>query len=137
MKILPNFDSIIKYSNYYNTVPIWTVLPMNFTPIGVIKKIRSISKHCFMLESREDSLFRGLPVKIEVARYHSLAADENTMPNCLKVIARSDDGEIMAVRHRSRNIWGVQFHPESIMTPKGINILQNFLGGRNNAESVS
>lgn len=81
----------------------------------------------------DDLLFQGLPEKIEVARYHSLAADEDTMPDCLKITARSDDGEIMAVKHKSKNIWGVQFHPESIMTPQGIAILQNFLGGQNNA----
>ncbi len=80
----------------------------------------------------DDVLFRGLPGKIEVARYHSLAADESTMPDCLKITAETEDGEIMAVRHRTKNIWGVQFHPESIMTPKGIKILQNFLGGQSN-----
>lgn len=76
-----------------------------------------------------DSLFKGLPDKITVARYHSLAADESTMPDCLKVIGRTDDGEIMAVKHKAKTIWGVQFHPESIMTPDGITILKNFLGG--------
>lgn len=79
-----------------------------------------------------DELFSGLDKNIKVARYHSLACDENTVPDCLKVIARTDDGEIMAVRHREKKIWGVQFHPESIMTPEGINILRNFLGGNNN-----
>ena len=79
----------------------------------------------------EDELFSGLETKIKVARYHSLACDEKTVPDCLKVIARTDDGEIMAVRHREKKIWGVQFHPESIMTPEGINILRNFLGGKN------
>jgi anthranilate synthase component 2 len=75
-----------------------------------------------------DKLFKGLPNEIMVARYHSLAADESTMPDCLKVIAKTDDGEIMAVKHKEQNIWGVQFHPESIMTPDGITILKNFLG---------
>lgn len=79
-----------------------------------------------------DELFSGLDKNIKVARYHSLACDEKTVPDCLKVIARTDDGEIMAVRHREKKIWGVQFHPESIMTPEGINILRNFLGGNNN-----
>lgn len=77
-----------------------------------------------------DELFAGLDSTMLVARYHSLAADENTMPDCLKVIAKTDDGEIMAVKHRTKNIWGVQFHPESIMTPDGIRLLQNFLGGQ-------
>lgn len=74
-----------------------------------------------------DELFKNLPKSIKVARYHSLAADENTMPDCLKVIAKTDDGEIMAVRHKEKNICGVQFHPESIMTPQGVTILKNFL----------
>lgn len=74
-----------------------------------------------------DALFRGLPDNIQVARYHSLAADGGTVPSCLKVLAKTADGEIMAVRHREKNIWGVQFHPESIMTPQGTAILKNFL----------
>ena len=76
-----------------------------------------------------DPLFKGIPEKIAVARYHSLAADRSTMPSCLKVIAETEDGEIMAVKHEAKNIWGVQFHPESIMTPDGFTILKNFLGG--------
>lgn len=72
-------------------------------------------------------LFRNLPSKIPVARYHSLAAVEDTMPHCLEIIARTDDGEIMAVKHKDMNIYGVQFHPESIMTPDGATILKNFL----------
>lgn len=72
-------------------------------------------------------LFRNLPDKIPVARYHSLAAVENSMPDCLKITARTDDGEIMAVKHKQMEIYGVQFHPESIMTPDGAAILKNFL----------
>lgn len=74
-------------------------------------------------------LFTGLSETIEGARYHSLAAIEDTMPNELKVIARTDDGEIMAVKHRDYEVYGVQFHPESILTPQGRTILENFLGG--------
>ena len=72
-------------------------------------------------------LFRGLTDKIPVARYHSLSAVESTMPDCLQIIARTDDGEIMAVKHRDMDIYGLQFHPESIMTPDGITIFKNFL----------
>ncbi len=72
-------------------------------------------------------IFRGLPERVEVARYHSLAAIESTMPDCLQVTARSDDGEIMAVWHKSCPIFGVQFHPESIMTPEGRIMLRNFI----------
>lgn len=74
-------------------------------------------------------LFNGLPHTIKGARYHSLAAIEDTMSNELKVIARTDDGEIMAVKHRDHEVYGVQFHPESILTPQGRIILENFLGG--------
>jgi anthranilate synthase component 2 len=74
-------------------------------------------------------LFAGLPATIQGGRYHSLAAIEDTMPIQLKVIARTDDGEIMAVKHRDYEVYGVQFHPESILTPQGRTILENFLGG--------
>lgn len=80
-----------------------------------------------------DEIFKNLPNEITVARYHSLAALPETMPDCLKVIAKTADGEIMAVRHKNLPIWGLQFHPESIMTPQGKTILENFLGGKQNA----
>ena len=63
----------------------------------------------------------------KVARYHSLAADAATIPDCLKVTAMTDDGEIMAVQHKEYPIFGVQFHPESIMTPDGKTMLRNFM----------
>lgn len=72
-------------------------------------------------------LFKGMPEMIKAARYHSLAAIEETIPDCLEITARTDDGEIMAVRHKQYPIYGVQFHPESILTPDGIEILKNFL----------
>jgi len=72
-------------------------------------------------------LFAGLPVKAPVARYHSLAAEEASLPACLKVTARTEAGEIMGVMHREAPIFGVQFHPESILTPDGKQMLKNFL----------
>ena len=72
-------------------------------------------------------LFQNCPKTAPVARYHSLAADAATMPDCLKVTAVTDDGEIMAVQHTDYPIYGVQFHPESIMTPNGKTMLENFL----------
>ena len=71
-------------------------------------------------------IFKDCPEKTPVARYHSLVADESTLPKELKVIARDDDGEVMAVRHEKYPIYGLQFHPESIMTPEGKQILKNF-----------
>lgn len=74
----------------------------------------------------EDPLFAGCPVRIKVARYHSLAADRDTIPQDLLISAKTADGEVMAVRHREYPIYGVQFHPESILTPEGKTILSNF-----------
>lgn len=75
----------------------------------------------------ESSIFTGMEKIAPVARYHSLAADENTMPDCLKVTAKTVDGEIMAVEHKDYPIYGMQFHPESIMTPDGRKMLKNFI----------
>ncbi|MBR3057476.1 MAG: aminodeoxychorismate/anthranilate synthase component II [Clostridiales bacterium] len=72
-------------------------------------------------------LFQQMEEEIDVARYHSLAAIEETMPSCLKITAKTDDGEIMAVEHETYSVYGVQFHPESIMTPDGMQILKNFI----------
>ncbi len=76
---------------------------------------------------RKCPLFQGCPETAPVARYHSLAADENTIPEELQVTAVTEDGEVMAVSHREYPIYGVQFHPESIMTPDGKTMLRNFL----------
>jgi len=72
-------------------------------------------------------LFKDCPEVTPVARYHSLAADEKTIPECLKVTAKTLEGEIMAVAHKEYPIYGVQFHPESILTPDGKQMLKNFL----------
>lgn len=74
-------------------------------------------------------LFRGCPETAPVARYHSLAADPDSMPDCLRVTARTEAGEIMGVQHRAYPIYGVQFHPESILTPDGKTMLRNFIKG--------
>lgn len=72
-------------------------------------------------------IFRGLGNEMDAARYHSLVAVEDTIPDCLKVIARADKGEVMAVEHRKYPVTGLQFHPESILTPGGKKIMENFL----------
>jgi anthranilate synthase/aminodeoxychorismate synthase-like glutamine amidotransferase len=74
------------------------------------------------------SLFAGLPQPCEVGRYHSLIAAPETLPPELEVTARTDQGEIMGVRHRTLMVEGVQFHPESILTPDGPALMKNFLG---------
>lgn len=72
-------------------------------------------------------LFRGMDSVIPVARYHSLSAVRDTLPRVLRVTAESDDGEIMALEHQEYPIFGVQFHPESVLTPDGDAIIKNFL----------
>jgi anthranilate synthase component 2 len=72
-------------------------------------------------------LFDGLPEQIDGARYHSLSVVESTMPPELRVIARAEDGEVMGVSHLHYPLYGLQFHPESILTPDGKTILENFL----------
>lgn len=72
-------------------------------------------------------LFRGLGPEFKAARYHSLAARAEDFPEALKVTAESDDGEIMALEHREYPVFGVQFHPESVMTPDGKKMIENFM----------
>ena len=73
------------------------------------------------------ALFRGLPSPFAAGRYHSLAVSEGSLPGELAVTARSEDGVVMALSHRSRPVYGVQFHPESVLTPEGERLLANFL----------
>jgi len=75
-------------------------------------------------------VFTGLPSPFRAARYHSLVVDEPSLPACLVVTARSDDGAIMGLRHRERPLAGVQFHPESVLTEHGAALARNLLAGR-------
>jgi len=72
-------------------------------------------------------VFTNLPNPFDAMRYHSLVTSEESLPDCLAITARSDQGELMGFRHKELSIEGVQFHPESIMTPDGIELLKNFL----------
>ena len=84
-------------------------------------------KQSVVRQEGSSPLFEGLPETFPVARYHSLAAAPETMPECLEVTARTEDGEVMTVQHKEYPVYGVQFHPESILTPDGKKILRNFL----------
>ena len=75
----------------------------------------------------DSGVFKGLPNPLTVTRYHSLAIKRETLPDCLAVTAWTDDGEIMGVRHKTLEVEGVQFHPESILTDRGHDLLKNFL----------
>jgi anthranilate synthase component 2 len=72
-------------------------------------------------------VFKGLPAEIDAARYHSLAAVKHTVPDTLRIIAEDDMGEVMAVAHKKFDVYGLQFHPESVLTPQGNIIIRNFL----------
>ena len=80
-----------------------------------------------MIDHDGATIFSGLPNPLEVGRYHSLAAERDSVPDTLTVTARTPGGEIMGVRHRDKPMEGVQFHPESVLTPDGEVLLDNFL----------
>jgi anthranilate synthase component 2 len=80
-----------------------------------------------LIEHTGKGVFKGLPSPYTVIRYHSLAIERASLPDCLEVTATTADGEIMGVRHRELPIEGVQFHPESILTEHGHALLRNFL----------
>ena len=75
----------------------------------------------------QKTIFKGVPNPFPATRYHSLIIDNGSLPPCLEVIARTKENEIMAVKHRTLPVWGVQFHPESVMTKEGMKILHNFV----------
>jgi anthranilate synthase component II len=75
----------------------------------------------------EDVLFKGLPKQMEVGRYHSWAAEKSTLPACLTITAEDEEGMIMALAHKTYDVRGVQFHPESVLTPDGEKMLKNWL----------
>lgn len=84
-------------------------------------------KTSLLTDVADDIIFKGIKKPVQVARYHSLSVQESTLPEELEVTARSDDGELMSMRHREYPIYGLQFHPESVMTPDGSAMIRNFL----------
>lgn len=93
----------------------------------VIRAIEPLHGEATALEHDGTGLFEGLPMGLPVGRYHSLIAEPISLPACWRVTGRSPGGEIMAMAHRHLPRWGVQFHPESILTPDGPAMLANFL----------
>ncbi len=80
-----------------------------------------------MIYHTEETIYRGIPSPFEATRYHSLIIEENSLPSCLRVTSRTEEGTIMGVRHREYPLEGIQFHPESILTTEGKRLLLNFL----------
>ncbi len=122
-------DFIKKYAG---KVPIFGVC-LGMQSIGyafgadIVLARRTMHGKTSMVTHDSTGVFCGMPNPIEVVRYHSLAVAENTLPKCLRVTARAEDGEVMGIRHTDFLVEGVQFHPESIMTFGGKRMLENFL----------
>jgi para-aminobenzoate synthetase component 2 len=94
---------------------------------GVVKKaLQPMHGKTSTITHDQRGVFKHLPSPLKAARYHSLVVDEASLPTCFKITARSEDGEIMAIRHKKFNVEGVQFHPEAILTEYGFEMLQNF-----------
>ena len=93
----------------------------------VVRAKRPVHGKTSPVEHDGSGVLRGIPAPFEVARYHSLVVERRTLPRELEACAVTRDGQIMALRHRSLPVFGVQFHPESILTPHGSHLLQNFL----------
>jgi anthranilate synthase component 2 len=90
-----------------------------------------------LIHHANEGIFAGMPNPFSAIRYHSLAIQRQGLPGCLEVTAWTDDGEIMGIRHRHFRVEGVQFHPESFMTEKGKELLQNFLSREYHADGGS
>lgn len=94
---------------------------------NVVRSVSLMHGKTSPINHDEKELFAGLPNPFLATRYHSLVVDRPTLPDCLEVTAWVDNGEIMGLRHKELPVWGVQFHPESILTESGMDLLQNFL----------
>ena len=96
------------------------------TPCHILPVRRDV-KEDLQSPIHSDEIFAGLPSDITVGRYHSWVVSKDLFPNCLEITALSDEGQIMALRHREYDIHGIQFHPESVLTPNGIDIIKNYV----------
>lgn len=94
---------------------------------NVIVNYRMMHGKTSLIKHNGKDLFAGMPNPFAATRYHSLVIQRDTIPSCLEITAETEEGEIMGVRHKELPIWGVQFHPESILTESGRTILSNFL----------
>ncbi len=94
---------------------------------GIVKKAkRPMHGKVSQIEHDQSGVFASIPSPVQVTRYHSLVVDRDTLPSCLEITAHSEDGEIMGIRHKQFRVEGVQFHPEAILTERGLQMVQNF-----------
>ncbi|MCK9275301.1 MAG: aminodeoxychorismate/anthranilate synthase component II [Syntrophales bacterium] len=119
-------------SNFFQEVPIMGIC-LGHQAIGyafgasVIRAERIMHGKASLILNDGKTIYSGLPSPFAAGRYHSLILDRKTIPRCLEISARTEEGEVMGIRHRAYPTEGVQFHPESILTPQGKKIIKNFL----------
>lgn len=124
--------SVDVIKRYYNVIPILGVC-LGHQSIGyafgarIVKAKRLMHGKTSQITHTGEGIFMDLPNPFTAVRYHSLVIEEGTLPEDLKVTARSEDGEVMGVMHREHPLFGVQFHPESVLSESGMDILRNFL----------
>lgn len=130
-----NIEEIIKY--FYNKKPILGVCLGHQAICEAFGSTITYAKELMhgkssVIEVSDDSIFKGIKRSTKVARYHSLAVEKESLAKELKIIALSEDNQVMAVKHRDYPVYGLQFHPESILTEDGELIIKNFLGVNKN-----
>lgn len=118
--------------NFHTTIPIMGIClghqSIGFAFGGEIVRARQIMHgKTSLMRNDGKTIFTGLPNPFSAGRYHSLVVRRETLPDCLEISAETEDGEIMGLRHRQYPVEGIQFHPESILTPQGKRIIRNFL----------
>lgn len=94
---------------------------------NIVKGVRPVHGKISKITNTGEGIFKGLPNKFNVTRYHSLILDKDTFPKELKITAQTDDGVIMGIEHREMKIYGVQYHPEAVLTEEGHSLLNNFI----------
>lgn len=119
---------------YYQTIPILGVCLGHQAIIeafggDIVYAKKVMHGKASWIEVKDDPIFENVPRRTKVARYHSLAGKKETLPACLELLAKSDDGEVMAIKHKNGKVYGLQFHPESILSDDGMTILNNFIRG--------
>lgn len=118
--------------NFHKSVPIMGIClghqSIGFAFGGEIVRARQIMHgKTSLMRNDGKTIFTGLPNPFSAGRYHSLVVKRETLPDCLEISAETEDGEIMGLRHRQYPVEGIQFHPESVLTPQGKRIIRNFL----------
>jgi anthranilate synthase/aminodeoxychorismate synthase-like glutamine amidotransferase len=127
---------------YYQRFPILGVC-LGHQAIGyafggnIVRAERLMHGKTSNIRSDGKTIYRGLPNPFVAGRYHSLIVEKSSIPACLMVTAETEEGEIMGIRHREYPVEGIQFHPESILTPNGKRIIKNFLEGLKGKENDS